>query len=67
MFDIFGALLLWRYGLPADVRRDGKYFLVINDGDEVEKAKAKKYDRYSRYAIILLLTGFTLQLLSNLI
>jgi hypothetical protein len=67
VMDIIGATLLFFFGLPPDIRRDGKYFLVINSGNRDEISKAKKYDAYSRGALYLLGGGFILQLVSNFI
>ncbi len=65
VFDIMGALLLWKYGLPEPISREGHVHLVLEQVDEDEKAKAKKYDRWSYGGLILLILGFGLQLVSN--
>jgi hypothetical protein len=65
IFDIAGAVLLFRFGLPADVRRSGHSYLVINAEDPNEKAKARGYDRWGRVGLALLCLGFALQFASN--
>jgi hypothetical protein len=65
LLDIIGALILWLFGLPPDIRRSGQSYLVIGQGNEKEILKAKHYDSYSRCGIYLLLFGFVLQLISN--
>ena len=65
--DIVGVLLLWRFGLPPDVRRGGKSFLLLEQSDEAEAKRAQLYDRFSHLAILLLVAGFALQLLGTLL
>jgi hypothetical protein len=63
--DIVGAVLIWRYGLPETITRSGTVYLVTEETDEAEKAKARRYDRTARCGIALLVGGFVLQLVSN--
>ena len=65
VLDISGAALLFKFGLPADVRRKGESFLLIGDADPAQIAKGKLYDRYGKLGICLLIIGFVLQLASN--
>ena len=66
VLDIIGAVLIWRFGLPPSVRREGHSYLLLEGTDEAEKAKAARYDRYGQIGIGLLITGFLLQLVGNL-
>jgi hypothetical protein len=63
--DIVGVVLLWRYGLPEPISRGGAVHLILEQSDETEKAKARRYDSAARGGIILLVGGFVLQLVSN--
>ena len=65
--DIFGAILLWKYGLPETLNRDGLEVITTSQVDESEVAKAKKYDCRSQLGLIFLITGFIFQLISNFI
>lgn len=65
--DIIGVLLLWRFGLPPDVRRSGHSYLVLEGEDENEKKKAKLYDKISHAAILLIVIGFALQAVGALL
>ncbi|MDX2253199.1 MAG: hypothetical protein NW202_13015 [Nitrospira sp.] len=65
VFDIIGAVLLWRYGLPEAVSRTGAIALILEQDDKAEAAKTKRYDLLSSCGMILLVVGFVLQLLSN--
>ena len=70
-FDILGVILLFRYGLPPDVRPGRKGTNVLFGGGdtpaEIEK-KTKRYKSYQRnswVALGFLVLGFTLQIVSN--
>ena len=63
--DIAGVMLLFKFGLPAEVRRSGHSYLRLEKDDEEQKAKATRYDRWSWLAMTLLVVGFVLQLMSS--
>jgi len=65
VLDIVGALLLWKYGLPEAINRDGAVHLVLEQTSTEEIAKARYYDGIAKIALTLLILGFALQLLSN--
>ncbi|MCY3547049.1 MAG: hypothetical protein OXH49_09215 [Gemmatimonadetes bacterium] len=64
ILDIFGVVLLFRFGLPPDVSRDGTVRLVLG-ADEREARKGKRYERLSWAALGLIITGFTLQIVGT--
>ena len=59
--DIVGVVLLWRFGLPPDVRRGGVGFLMLQKTDEREAKRAAMYDRLSHVALALIVIGFVAQ------
>ena len=61
------ALLLWKYGLPESLSRDGSINLICEQQDQAEVAKARRYDRWSTAALCLISLGFALQLLATFI
>ena len=68
--DIVGVFLLFKFGLPAEVKRDGssgvQYWGIVDEkAQESEQAKAKRYDRISHVALSLIVFGFALQIISN--
>jgi hypothetical protein len=65
LLDISGAYLLFKFGLPEEIRRSGAIALALEQVDEAEAAKAKCYDRRGKFGLGLLVVGFVLQLLSN--
>ena len=67
VLDIAGAILLWKYGLPESISREGTITLSIGQVDEAEVAKAKTYDCWSKLGLTLLILGFIFQLISNFI
>ena len=67
VLDIVGVLVIWRFGLPTSSSRAGHVYLVTGLVDEVEKAKAAKYDLLSKTGLGFVLFGFVFQLASNFI
>ena len=63
--DLLGAVIIWRFGLPAEISRSGAQHLDAEDVDKAEVAKAKRYDRLSWWGFLSLFAGFALQLASN--
>ena len=68
IFDIVGAILLARFGLPPVVNRGGGIFTgpVRRIGTDVAAArKAEKYERRGHFGVFLLIIGFAFQLVSS--
>jgi hypothetical protein len=65
VLDIIGAVLLWLYALPEVIQRapQGHFFGEPPPASELEKAR--RYDRNAKVGLLLLITGFALQLVSN--
>ena len=67
VFDIIGARLIFKYGIPPRIDAQGHQHLILEQIDEDEKAKAATYIKRSEVGIGLLILGFALQLAGNLI
>lgn len=67
IFDVIGAILVYRYGLPEEISRTGAITRVLDQENELETVKAKKYDKYSKCGFYLLILGFLLQFVSAII
>jgi hypothetical protein len=65
IFDIAGVVLVWKYGLPESISRTGATYLLLEESDATEIARANKYDKRSRIGLSLLMLGFIGQLISN--
>ena len=65
VLDIAGAVMIFLFGLPEQLNRQGHHALISEADDEEEKAKAARYDVLGRIGIWLLGTGFVFQLVSN--
>ena len=63
VFDIAGAVLLFKFGLPGGITKAGGDVVVITSPES--KAQAKSYEKWSMAGILLLIIGFALQLISN--
>jgi len=65
ILDIAGALLLLRFGLPPRIDPEGHIHLILEQIDESEIALGRRYLRWSKIAVVLLILGFIGQLISN--
>ncbi|MCF1193125.1 hypothetical protein LRR18_16170 [Mangrovimonas sp. AS39] len=65
VLDIIGVIMLFKYGLPADVSKDGTVGLALQETNYDDIRKWKKYNFWSRFALGLLVLGFLLQIISN--
>lgn len=63
--DIIGAVLLFKFGLPASVDREGHIHIITEQFDEEEIKKGKFYERWGKIGLGLLILGFIFQLVSN--
>jgi hypothetical protein len=61
-----GGVLLWVYGIPNRVNRDGHIVLRIQPISEEMKKLARFYDLMSNLGLALLVAGFIIQLLAPL-
>lgn len=71
MFDIVGVVLLFYYGPPTlPITAEGFAVLPFNANDTEIATKNKaifnRHQRFSCLALVLLLVGFALQLIGNL-
>ena len=66
-FDIIGAVIIFRFGLPQNIDRQGATYLVTNTIDQEEKDKAKFYDRMSFFGDVLASIWFYLTEVSKLV
>jgi hypothetical protein len=67
VLDIIGVVIIWRYGLPEPLSREGAIYLIAEQFGQAEKTKAARYDLLSKTGLVLVLGGFVFQLLSNLV
>ncbi len=65
LLDIIGAVLLFKFGLPASIDRQGHIHIITEQVDEEEIKKGKLYDIWGKFGLGLLILGFVLQLASN--
>lgn len=65
LFDIVGALLLFRYGLPSKYVT-GSYELREGGLDKVDEEKNKRIKLWSNVGLVFLILGFVGQFLASL-
>jgi hypothetical protein len=67
VLDIAGAYLLFRFGLPASIDREGHVHLIDASVNVEEKEKARRYDQWGQVGLGSLIIGFILQIISNFV
>lgn len=58
-----GALLTFKFGLPAEIHADGHINLVLEQIDQNQVYTAEIYDLFGRIGLFLIAVSFFLQLL----
>jgi hypothetical protein len=61
LVDIVGVILLFKYGLPSQSIRDTGVF------EAYDPQETSRYDRWSDVALISLIVGFALQIVSTFV
>ncbi len=67
IFNVIGAILLFKFGLPENINREGHINLILEQEDEGEKRKAQKYDFWGKTGLVFIIIGFIFQLIGSLI
>jgi hypothetical protein len=66
IFDIIGAIVLFKYGLPIETNKYGSIFLIAEESNIDEIKQHKKSESISKIGILLILLGFIFQFLSSI-
>lgn len=64
--DIVGAVVIFLFGLPAAINREGHSCLILEETDETMKQRARRYEWLGRAGLGLPIVGFVGQLLGTL-
>lgn len=64
---LLGILMLFRYGMPYQVRTGGAIYLVAEQPDEKEKALERRYDVLGWIGLILVILGTLFQIAANVL
>lgn len=68
VLDIIGALLLFKFGLPAEISRSGSVGWTEIEPERTRMVdEARHYDRMGHLGLGLLIAGFLVQLVGNLL
>ena len=62
---IFGTLMIFFFGVPKQIDTGGRASIDIEQEDEKEKKKIKKYKVLGNVGIFLILSSFIFQLPAN--
>lgn len=62
---LIGTVLIFFFGLPSKIDRDGHINLILEQEDKKEKEIAKKYILLSYFGLGLLAISFLLQLVNS--
>lgn len=61
VLDAIGVIILFKYGLPPQVDKNGYNYMIMEKENDDEKAKYRRYSFRSKIGLNLLLLGFVLQ------
>lgn len=67
ILDIIGVVILFKFGLPSEVSKEGEQLIAADKPKESQLNKYRKYEFWSRFGLALLIVGFLCQLVSNYI
>lgn len=67
LLDIIGVILVWKFGVPNNIRPEGESFLLIGKGNKKEIQKTKIYKIWQTIGLILIILGFVFQFVGNII
>jgi len=63
--DIIGVILIFFYGISPMIDTGGSTLLDLGGRDETDIKKAKKYKATSNLGLVLIISGFVAQIISN--
>ena len=65
VLDLIGVLILFKFGLPSQVDKNGSIGFIMEEEDLSEKKKWHKYNCWSKIGLGFISVGFILQIISN--
>jgi hypothetical protein len=65
LLALAGVLLLFRYGMPYQVRRGGASYLLLEEADQQQINLERRYDRLAWLGLILILVATACQIVAN--
>ena len=65
--DIIGVIMLFKYGLPSEVSKEGNVMIVLEQTDDEQIKKWKRYNLCSKVALSIIILGFVLQIVPSVI
>ena len=67
ILSLRGSWLIWKFGLPASIDREGWVREVLENKDQDQIEEGRKYDARSTFGFKLMGLGFILQTLGTLL
>src|SRR2546430_438276 len=61
-----GTVIIFFYGVPNKIDTGGKISLVLQQENEEEKVKIKKFRKWSNFGLILIALSFLIQILLSI-
>lgn len=65
LLALAGVLLLFRYGMPYQVRRGGASYLVLEGVDQQQIKLERRYDRFAWLGLIFIVVATVCQIVAN--
>jgi len=65
LLALAGVLLLFRYGMPYQVRRGGASYLLLEGEDQQQVKLERRYDRLAWLGLISIVVATVCQIIAN--
>jgi len=65
MLDVAGVIIIFFFGISSDLNKNGAVGWLVENSEEMSK-KAERHNRVSKLGLLLIIVGFTLQIIGNI-
>ncbi|WP_439407213.1 hypothetical protein [Legionella bozemanae] len=67
IFGFIGSLIIYIYGIPNQIDTGGQISMVLEQEDEEEKIKIKKFRKFSKFGLSLIALSFLFQIILSIL
>ena len=65
VLGIIGTFLVWKFGIPESISKDGSIGIILEKTDDSQIQKWQDYNFRSKMGLLMLMASFALQLIAN--